>query len=72
MVEDNDVLDMGGFFLYDDKLVVEFGDDPLNPKSIALEFQHDGERAIVANVLDDRNFWAQIINALSSALTEKA
>ena len=67
-----EAVDMAGFFLYDDKLVIEYGDDPEDPKSVVLEFRHDGEHPIVANVLDDRNFWVQIINALSAALTQKA
>lgn len=70
-INDN-VIDMAGFFINDKQLVIEYGDDPDDPKSIALEFQHDGERAIVERVLDDRNFWVQIINALSAALKEKA
>lgn len=68
----NGVIDMAGFFINDKQLVIEFGDDPDEPKSVALEFRHDGEQDIVMKVLDDRNFWTQIINALSAALTEKA
>lgn len=66
----DDYIDMAGFFLFEDKLSIEFGGD-LSPKNIVLEFRHDGERAIVERVLEDRNFWVQIINALSAALTEK-
>lgn len=60
-----------GFFVTDDNLVVEFGDVE-DPKNIVLEFAHAGERAVVEKVLEDRNFWVQIVNALSAALKEKA
>jgi hypothetical protein len=60
-----------GFFVTDDNLVVEFG-DPADPKNITLEFAHIGEKAVVEKVLEDRNFWVQIINALSAALKEKS
>jgi hypothetical protein len=67
-----DPIDMAGFFLYGDRLVIEFGGDPEDPKNIILELRNEEEGAILANVLDDRNFWVQIVNALSAALTEKA
>lgn len=60
-----------GFFVSDDQLVIEFGDEE-DPRNIALEFNHIGEKLIVEKVLEDRNFWVQIINALSAALKEKS
>ena len=60
-----------GFFVTDDNLVVEFGDEE-NPKNVVLEFNHIGEKLIVEKVLEDRNFWVQIVNALSVALKEKS
>lgn len=69
-MEDN-AIDMAGFFINDKQLSIEFGAG-LDPKNIVLEFRHGGERAIVERVLEDRNFWVQIVNALSTALQEKA
>ena len=60
-----------GFFITSDNLVIEFGDEA-DPKNIALEFSHIGEKLVVEKILEDRNFWVQIINALSAALKEKA
>lgn len=61
-----------GFFITDKELVIEYDTGDVNPRTMALEFRHDGERAIVERVLADPNFWVQIINALSGALKEKA
>lgn len=73
MDDDEDVInvDMAGFFLNDKGLSVEFG-SILDPKNIVLEFNNDEERATIERVLGDRNFWVQIVNALSAALQEKA
>lgn len=59
-----------GFYISNDQLVVEFGDEE-SPKNVALEFAHIGEKIVVEQILEDRNFWVQIINALSGALKEK-
>ena len=67
---EDELEDVAGFFISDQQLVIEFGDEE-DPKSVSLEFQDLNERMIVQRVLDDRNFWTQIINALSAALTQE-
>lgn len=69
-MSDTEMEDVAGFFINDQQLVIEFGDEE-DPKSVSLEFQDLNERMIVQRVLDDRNFWTQIINALSAALTQE-
>lgn len=61
-----------GFFITEKELTIEYDTGDENPRVMALEFRHDGERPIVERVLQDPNFWVQIVNALSAALQEKA
>lgn len=59
-----------GFYLTDGDLMIEY-DDGDKLRSVSLEFLNDDERAVVEKMLQDRNFWVQIVNALSGALKEK-
>lgn len=75
MVDDDTFIDdewRAGFFITDKELSIEYDTGDVNPRTMALEFRNEGERAIVERVLQDPNFWVQIINALSAALKERA
>lgn len=61
-----------GFFISDKELIIDYDTGDKDARSMSLEFRNPGERDIVERVMQDPNFWVQIINALSAALKEKA
>lgn len=61
-----------GFFVTDRELLIEYDTGDTEPRAMSLEFRSENEKDIVERVMQDPNFWVQIINALSAALKEKA
>lgn len=71
MVEDDTFVDdewRAGFFVSDKELTIEYDTGDTNPRTMSLEFRDEGERAVVEQVMQDPNFWVQIVNALSASL----
>lgn len=72
-LEDSEIQDewQASFFVDNAGLVIDYYNGENTIRNVFLEFQNSKEKEIVEKILQDVNFWAQIVNALSAALTQQ-